>query len=70
MVCRPDEQKRLTVTPAGGLRQAGEQRGLAADIGRAVRAVAEIAVLDILLVDAGALDRVLDRVSRHATSVG
>ena len=65
MVCRPDEQKRLTETPAGRHRQAGEQRGLAADVRRAMRAIAQIAVLDIFLVDAGALDGVLDGVGRH-----
>jgi hypothetical protein len=47
----------------GRLRQTREQRGLAADIGRAVRAIAEIAVFDIFLVDAGAPHRVLDGVS-------
>ena len=51
---------------AGGrLRQAREQRGLAADIRRAMGAIAEIAVLDVFLVDAGALHGVLDGVGRH-----
>ena len=46
-------------------RHAGEQRGLTADVRRAMRAVAEVAVLDEVLVDAGALDGMLDRVGRH-----
>jgi hypothetical protein len=51
---------------AGGrLRHAGEQRCLAADIGSAMRAIAEIAILDIFLVDASALDGVLDGMGRH-----
>ena len=65
MVCRPDEQKRLTDTPAVDLRHAREQCGLAADIGRAMGAIAEIAVLDVILVDAGALHGVLDGVGCH-----
>src|SRR6059058_778433 len=47
---------------AGRLRQSGEQSGLTADIGRAMRAVSEIAILDVFLVDASALDGVLDGV--------
>ncbi len=47
------------------LRQASEQCRLAADIRRAMRAIAEIAVLDVVLLDAGALDGVLDGVGRH-----
>ncbi|KAH2811910.1 hypothetical protein KXV85_005240, partial [Aspergillus fumigatus] len=50
---------------AGGrLRQAGKQRGLAADVRRAMGAIAEIAVLHIILGDARALDRMLDRMRR------
>ena len=49
----------------GGLRHAGEQRRLAADVAGAVGAVAEIAILDVILVDAGPLDGVLDRMRRH-----
>src|SRR3979490_1487613 len=52
MVCSPDEQKRLTHTRA-------------ADVGGAMRAIAEIAILDILLVDAGAFHGVLDGVRGH-----
>src|SRR5581483_7366988 len=53
-----------------GLRHAGEQRRLAADIARTVGAIAEITILDILLVDAGTLDRVLDGMRRHAHGRG
>src|ERR1700716_1719600 len=47
------------------LRHAREQRGLAADVGSAMGAVTEIAILDVLLVDAGAVHRMLDGVGRH-----
>src|ERR1700737_1764155 len=51
---------------AGGrFRHPGEQRGLAADIGGAVRAIAEIAILDVVLLYTGALDGVLDGMGRH-----
>jgi hypothetical protein len=48
MVCSPDEQKRLTETPAVDF---GMPRavGLAADIGGAMRAIAEIAIFNIPL---------------------
>lgn len=48
-----------------GFGQAGEQRRLTADVRRAMGAIAEIAILDIFLVDAGAVDGVLDRVGRQ-----
>src|SRR6185437_13125208 len=47
------------------LRHAGEQRRLAADVAGAMGAIAEITILDIILVDAGALHRMLDGVRRH-----
>jgi len=36
-----------------------------ADVGRAMGAIAEIAILDVVLIYAGALDGVLDGVGRH-----
>ena len=65
MVCRPDEQKRFTETPAVDFGRPASSARLAADVRRAMRAIAEIAVLDIVLVDAGALDGVLDGVGRQ-----
>src|SRR6185437_14735658 len=56
---------------AGGrLRHAGEQRGFTADVARQMRAITEIAVLDIILGDAGAFDRMLDSVRGHAHGRG
>src|SRR6185437_6703516 len=52
------------------LRHAGEQRRLATDIAGPVGAIAEIAILDIILVDAGAFHRVLDGMRRHAHGRG
>ena len=49
----------------GGDRQAGQQGRLAADVAGAVGAVAEIEVLDVVLVEPGALDGVLDGVGGH-----
>src|SRR6185437_15569422 len=40
------------------------------DVARAVGAIAEIAILDILLVDAGALHGMLDGMRRHAHGRG
>ena len=64
MVCRPEEQKRLTVTPAVVIGRPASSAAWRPMLRRAVGAVAQIAVLDIVLGDAGALDRVLDGVAR------
>ena len=65
MVCSPDEQKRLTETPAVDFGRPASNAAWRPILGGAMGAIAEIAVLDIILVDAGALDGVLDGVGRH-----
>jgi hypothetical protein len=55
---------------AGGDRQAGQQRGVAAQVLGAVGDVAHEAVLDRFLLDAGLGDGVLHRVRRHADGGG
>ena len=68
MVCRPDEQKRFTETPAVVFGRPASSAAWRPMLRRAMGAIAEIAILDIVLVDAGAVDRVLDGVGRDATS--
>jgi len=66
----PDEQKRFTETPAVDFGMPASSAAWRPILGAPWRAIAEVAILDIVLVDAGALDGVLDGVSRPSTSAG
>ena len=72
MVCRPEEQKRLTVTPRHGDRQVGHQRDLARDVGAGGAfgvGAAHEHVFDRRRVDAGALHGVLDGMAAQRGAV-
>ena len=72
MVCRPDEQKRFTDTPAVVTGQPARKRDLTRHV-RARRALQEVAptidVLDFGRVDARALDRLLEHVAGERDGV-
>ena len=73
IVCRPDEQKRLTVIPDVVTGQPARMRDLPRDVaaGRAFRVgAAHDDVLDLARIEPRALDRVPQRVAAHRGAVG
>ncbi len=70
MVCRPEEQKRLTVTPPVVIGRPASSAACGRYWARRARTLPMKQSSTYFLVDAGALDGVLDGVGRHATSAG
>ena len=73
MVCRPDEQKRLMVTPAVVTGRPARSAICARDVaagGAFGQRAADEHVFDLGRVDAGALDGVPDRVAAERRAVG
>ena len=72
-VCRPEEQKRLTVAPAvvtGQPAQSAALRPTLVPVAPFGVGAADEHVLDLGRFDAGALDGVLDRMAGHGRPVG
>ena len=73
MVCRPEEQKRFTVTPAvvtGQPARSAIWRAMLAPVAPSGGGAAHEHVLDFGRVDPGALDGVPDHVAAHGGAMG